>query len=97
MADPATFDAPEDETPDAEAIVNAINILKAAGTSIQFESPNELRYLSVNEVAHRLSVDPKWVREHLDEFPNSFTLDGRLIRIPQADLEAAIERWRIKR
>jgi len=90
-------DAPGGEAPSDEEVSHAINILKSAGTSIHFEHQAELQYLTVHEVAACLSVDPKWVRAHLDEFPNAFTLDGRSIRIPKSDLEEAIERWRIKK
>ena len=74
-----------------------MNVLKAAGSHITFQNETESLYMSVNEVARCLSVHPKWVRSHLDEFPNSFTLEGRTIRIPRTDLEAAIERWKIRK
>jgi hypothetical protein len=90
-------DRPADQAPTDEEVSHAISILKSAGTTIHFEHQAELQYLTVHEVAACLSVDPKWVRAHLDEFPNAFTLDSRSIRIPKSDLEDAIERWRIKK
>jgi len=64
-----------------------------------FECPGELedRFLSIAEVAQRLSVSQKWVRKHLDEFPNWRSLDERQFRIPLSDLESALQRWRINK
>ena len=81
--------------PSCEEIANAMGVLKEGGCCIRFEAYMESPFLSVDEVAVCLSVGPKWVREHLDEFPNRFTIDGRSIRIPQSDLVDAVDRWRI--
>jgi len=83
--------------PSCEEIANAMNVLKDGGCRIRFEAFMESPFLSVDEVAVCLSVNPKWVRAHLDEFPNRFTIDGRSIRIPQSDLQDAVERWRINK
>jgi len=61
-------------------ITQAVETLRAAGWS--FLVPSILRYHSVLETAAALRVNPKWVKEHLDEFPNAIRLPGGQLRIP---------------
>jgi excisionase family DNA binding protein len=77
----------------AEDVAKAVMTLCAAGGTIEMPDTAPI-YLTVGETAEWLRVGAKWVRAHLSEFPNSFTLEGRSIRIPRDDVEAAMERWR---
>lgn len=51
------------------------------------------RHLSLAAVAARIDMSPKYVREHLADFPNAWRLPGGEIRIPTRDVEA-LERAR---
>ena len=55
---------------------------------------NSLKLFSVADVADMLQVHSGWVRVHLEEFPGKVRLPGGDIRIPLADIKAALERWR---
>jgi hypothetical protein len=46
------------------------------------------RHLSLSGVALRLDCSPKWVREHLAEFPGAWRMPGGEIRVPARDVEA---------
>lgn len=77
-------------TPSTEAVVAALETLRAAGFFV------ERNLLSLKAAAARLDVSSAWVRAHLEEFPRWFRLPagsaaGRNcgeIRIPAEDLES---------
>lgn len=71
-----TFEA----KPSAWEINQAAETLRAAGFS--FSMPARIRFLSVTEAADVLRINPKWIKEHLSEFPDSVRLPGGQIRIP---------------
>ena len=80
-------------------IVRAVGILRAAGIVVVLgsRSASSIRLMSREEVAEALGVSVSWVRAHEAEFPGRVKVPGGDVRIPVADVEAAIERWRAPR
>lgn len=66
------------------------------------------RHHSLSEAADRLGVSVRWVREHLEEFPNAWRLPAGAratdlgarnvgeLRIPAGDLVALAQRMRLE-
>ena len=77
-------------------LVHAIETVRKGGCVIQVSFPGTgpIRFYSVADVAEMLEVNSSWIRAHYDEFPNKVMLPGGDIRIPLADIQSAIERWR---
>jgi hypothetical protein len=46
------------------------------------------KHLSLGAAAARLDCSPKYLREHLSDFPNAWRLPGGEIRIPVKDIES---------
>ena len=61
-------------------VAQAVETLRAIGCV--FSIPSSVRFYSVTETASALRANPKFIKEHLDEFPGSMRLPGGQIRIP---------------
>jgi len=61
-------------------ISQAVETLRSAGCV--FVVPSELRSYTAAEAAVALRVTPKWIKEHLNEFPGTIRLAGGHLRIP---------------
>jgi len=75
-------------------ITQAVETLRAAGWT--FVVPSNIRYYSVHETAAALRVNPKWVKEHLDDFPNAMRLPGGQLRIPFSAIQSFASNHRAK-
>jgi hypothetical protein len=77
-------------------LTHALETARRGGCVIQItlSGATPLRFYSVSDVAEMLEVNSSWVRAHYEEFPNRVLLPGGDIRIPIADIQAALERWR---
>jgi predicted DNA-binding transcriptional regulator AlpA len=84
------------KAPSPEEIEEALTILRRAGAQFVLDDTLEPELCTVHQVAEMLSVEPAWVRQHLKEFPKTVRLQGGELRIPYTDIEAAIQRWRIR-
>lgn len=76
----------------------AIKTITAAGGV--FTAPPE-SHLSLKAAAKRMDCAPKWIREHLGEFPNAWRMPsaggGGEIRIPERDVDALAKKRRLLR
>lgn len=79
-------------TPAAIELSAALRLLQQAGAV--FSLP-VAQHLSVSEAAARLDFSPRWVKEHLAEFPNAWRAPGGELRIPARDIEALAKRCRL--
>jgi predicted DNA-binding transcriptional regulator AlpA len=80
----------------AMSLEEAIKTLKDAGAVFSVPEPKR-KQLSLREVATQLDCSVKWVREHKGEFPRAWRMPGGELRIPQADVDALIERNKLRR
>ena len=72
----------------------AFSTLEAAGFRLAVLDRDGPMGLSVRKAAERLDTTPDWIRDHLDEFPNTFRL-GSDLRITAADIRKFAERHRV--
>jgi len=72
----------------------AVRLLTQAGAV--FSLPAQ-KHLSVGEAAALLDFSPKWVKQHLEHFPNAWRAPGGELRIPVRDVEALAVNNRIRR
>lgn len=84
------------ETPTPWEICRAVDTLRSAGCVVVLagRAAGAVRFLTRSELAEALSVSITWVKDHESEFANRVKIPGGDVRIPVADVEAAIERWR---
>lgn len=77
-------------------LTHALETARRAGCVIQIRISGEspLKYYSVSDAADMIDVNSSWIRAHYEEFPNKVLLPGGDIRIPVADIIAALDRWR---
>jgi len=78
----------------ALTVGQAFAVLQQAGAV--FSLP-VARHVSVAEAAALLYFAPKWVKQHLEHFPNAWRAPGGELRIPVRDIEALAESYRIRR
>lgn len=85
-----------DASPSPWEICRAVDTLRQAGAVVVLSgrAAAAVRFLTREEVAEALQLSVSWVRQHESEFPNRIKVPGGDVRIPLADVEAAIERWR---
>lgn len=88
-----------DQVPSPWEICRAVDTLRAAGAVVVISgrAASAVRFLTREEVAEALQLSVSWVRAHEYEFPGRVKVPGGDVRIPLADLEAAIQRWRSPR
>lgn len=77
------------------SVEQAIATLKEAGAVFSVSVGEG--HLALGEASRRLDCSPKWIREHLAEFPNAWRMPGGELRIPAKDVEALAQRNRLKR
>lgn len=80
-------------------ICRAVETLRSAGAVVVLggRAATAIKLMSRDEVAEALGVSVSWVRAHEQEFAGRVKVPGGDVRIPVADVEAAIERWRAPR
>ena len=81
--------------PDAIKVARALCVLRSAHPLFSANGHPDLQFLTVRHVAQMLSVHVKWVRRHIEEFPNWALVGKEEIRIPESDVLAAIDRWKV--
>lgn len=91
----------EDYPPSVIEQVDAINVLRRAGWELNLPEGQRGRHAhalySAKETAAVLRMSLDFVKRHLHEFPNAVRTPSNDVRIPLADIDAALKRWRIKR
>ena len=74
--------------------IDLIKELQRAG--VVFVLPDAARHFSLSAAAEKLDCSPKYLREHLAEFPNAWRMSGGELRIPAGDIEAWIAARRLR-
>lgn len=77
------------------SVQEAMHTLTRAGFAVQVVSPDVPQLLSVRDVARALGMSPRWVRDHMGEFPGRTRLPGGDVRIPLRDVVDLVERGRM--
>ena len=75
-------------------VQEAIKVLMTAGAV--FSMPTG-KHLCLKSVGAKLNCSAKYVREHLDEFPNAWRMPGGEIRVPESDVEALAKRCKFQK
>ncbi len=77
------------------SVEQAIRTLQEAGAVFSISVGEG--HLSLGEAARRLDCSVKYLREHLNEFPNAWRMPGGELRVPAKDVEALAARNKLKR
>ena len=56
------------------SVSDALEVLRGAGVVVSL--PENLKHYSLKTAAERLDCSPRYLRDHLDEFPNVWRMSG---------------------
>ena len=81
-------------------VIRALEVLRDVGGLIvvpESVAGRRFQFVPPAEAAQMVSMSIDWLRNHLDEFPSTIKLPGGDLRISLDDIEAVLDRMRLKK